>query len=237
MAYEPFYIANQQMGEDWEAQEEQDFEYMKEMYPQSAKEIQAKVEEECDKLEYDGSIMFDEYPDKTLIRAICDRIYDQLKENQPTFYVEDEVEIEPESVSNILTAENQCRNCGRPPQRPDFPPPRPPQRPGFPPPRPPQGPGFPPPRPPQRPGFPPSRPPQRPNFPQPCSRPGCTQRGWLFTQSEEENMCVPGRPKRDCFTAMQTSQDWQRDMIQVLLYNEMHRRRHRRRRRKNRRNY
>ena len=49
---------------------------MRHLYPNTAKLIQRAVEDECDKLEYDGSVMFDEYPDKTSLDRIIDRIYE-----------------------------------------------------------------------------------------------------------------------------------------------------------------
>jgi hypothetical protein len=63
-----------------EEQMERDIQYMKSLYPTQAKNIQMLVDEECDKLEYDGSIMFDEYPDKLGLRKIGMDIY--LKMNQ-----------------------------------------------------------------------------------------------------------------------------------------------------------
>lgn len=281
MAYQPFYIMNaQNQEENWEVLEEKDWNYIKDMYPQMAKSIQEKVDEECDKLEYDGSMMFDEYPDKLMIRNICERIYKEMQEQKgrELLYAEDEekefeAEVYPvnQNSSVNMPAENewnmdmsmetatieenresvqssqictpcqkhslQSANWGRPPQGgPGFPPPRPPQGgPGFPPPRPPQvGPGFPPPRPPHGgPGFPPPRPPQvGPGFPplRPPQGPG-----WVRPRPCS---CPPGRPCRDCLIALQNQPDWMRDMIEVLLYQEMmHRRRRRRRRRQYQRNY
>lgn len=49
-------------------------------YPRIAQEIQQHVEEECDKLEYEGSMMFDEYPDRVLLMRLAEKITDQLKD-------------------------------------------------------------------------------------------------------------------------------------------------------------
>ena len=43
---------------------ERDLEYFKQLYPSTVRYIQNEVDNECDKLEYDGSVMFDEYPDR-----------------------------------------------------------------------------------------------------------------------------------------------------------------------------
>jgi hypothetical protein len=63
-----------------EEQMEKDKEYMKNLYPSQAKAIQAMVDEECDKLEYEGSVMFDEYPDKIAMKRISMDIF--VKFNQ-----------------------------------------------------------------------------------------------------------------------------------------------------------
>lgn len=47
------------------------------LYPAEVNEIQKEIEEVCDKMEYDGSVMYDEFPDKITIEAmskdICNR--------------------------------------------------------------------------------------------------------------------------------------------------------------------
>lgn len=80
---------------------DKDVTYMKQLYPKAVLQIQKEVDEECDKLEYDGSCMFDECPDKNHLNMIVDTIYDRvaaldseafsletedLKANQRPFY-------------------------------------------------------------------------------------------------------------------------------------------------------
>lgn len=60
-----------------EMEYEKDMERMRELYPRRIKVIMGYVEDECDKMEYDGSLMFDEYPDRVLLFKIVNRIYDQ----------------------------------------------------------------------------------------------------------------------------------------------------------------
>ena len=43
--------------------EQRDMDYMKSMYPDIPKKILPYVEEECDRQEYDNSMIYDEYPD------------------------------------------------------------------------------------------------------------------------------------------------------------------------------
>lgn len=49
----------------------EDFKYMRSMYMPMSMEIEAYVSEACDKLEYEGSVMFDEYPDKQALREVA----------------------------------------------------------------------------------------------------------------------------------------------------------------------
>ena len=64
-----------------EIEYERDRERLKEMYPKEAKRIQRVVEEECDKMEYEGSLMFDEYPDRVMVQKLCDDIYNKVYDN------------------------------------------------------------------------------------------------------------------------------------------------------------
>ena len=71
MEFTPFYMNYPEpvynyagLEQDW------DMERLKNLYPNVAKEVQTVVEDECDKLEYDGSVMFDEYPDQLMFRRI-----------------------------------------------------------------------------------------------------------------------------------------------------------------------
>ena len=60
--------------------EKRDFEYMKSMYPMTAKKILPYVEDECDRMEYTGSVIYDEYPDQLQIHMMCNRVYDKVKD-------------------------------------------------------------------------------------------------------------------------------------------------------------
>lgn len=58
---------------------EKDYDYMKQLFPVAAKKILFEISDECDKLEYDGSCMFDEYPDRVYLSRIIERIYEKTK--------------------------------------------------------------------------------------------------------------------------------------------------------------
>lgn len=68
----PFYPM---AGYDNSRELDYDVSMMKEMYPLLVRQILLEIENECDKLEYAGSFMFDEIPDKTLILMLTDKIY------------------------------------------------------------------------------------------------------------------------------------------------------------------
>lgn len=77
----PFYMVYQPEWDIWSEENisRRDYEYMKSIYPDIAKRIMPYVEEECDRMEYSGSMMFDEYPDRLQLRLLCRRIYDKVK--------------------------------------------------------------------------------------------------------------------------------------------------------------
>ena len=60
-----------------EREYERDMERMKELYPKRMKKLLAYVEEECDKMEYEGSRMYDEYPDRVMLYRMANQIYDK----------------------------------------------------------------------------------------------------------------------------------------------------------------
>ena len=91
-----------------EIEYERDRERLKEMYPKEAKRIQRVVEEECDKMEYDGSLMFDEYPDRVMVQKLCDDIYNKVYDN---------------TTAEVETEQYRDRRPGG-----GFPPPPPPRR-------------------------------------------------------------------------------------------------------------
>ena len=117
----PFYMAypirNVYMTE---MEYERDRERMNQLYPKEAKDLQKYVEDECDKLEYEGSMMFDEYPDRVMLKMICDRIYQE--------YTAENGKANKNKVESMQARPSNCRNC--PQDRPPMGPGRPPMRPG-----------------------------------------------------------------------------------------------------------
>lgn len=93
-----------------EMEYEKDMERMKELYPREVGKILECVEDECDKMEYEGSLMFDEYPDRLMLEMVINRIERRVNGE------ENDADMEAE----------QYRGGGRLPQghRPPPPPPR-----------------------------------------------------------------------------------------------------------------
>ena len=77
----PYYMAYPMpLLYDDEKIERRDFEYMKSLYPLTAKKVLPFIEEECERMAYEGSVIYDEYPDQLQIRLMCSRIYDKVKD-------------------------------------------------------------------------------------------------------------------------------------------------------------
>ena len=64
-------------------EDEEDFRRLQEMYPIMARRLKPYVDEVCSLLEYPGSMMYDEQPDKIQFRNIAGKIYDKMKEKYP----------------------------------------------------------------------------------------------------------------------------------------------------------
>ena len=100
----PFYMAYPvPMLYDDERNARRDYDYMKSIYPDAAKRVLPYIEEECDRMEYDGSMMYDEYPDRLQLRLMCRRIYDKAEkeENDPGTWLMDLIE--------VMTYQELCR--------------------------------------------------------------------------------------------------------------------------------
>jgi hypothetical protein len=88
-------------GYDNSADLDHDVEYMKHLYPRTAKAIQKEIDNECDQMEYDGSLMFDEYPDREYLDKLVDRVYDRIKQ------IDEEPEVEMNSLYFYPPRRNQ----------------------------------------------------------------------------------------------------------------------------------
>ena len=57
-----------------EMEYEKDMERMKELYPREVLQLQEMVERRCDEMEYEGSRMYDENPDRYMLEREVDRL-------------------------------------------------------------------------------------------------------------------------------------------------------------------
>ena len=100
-----------------EMEYEKDMERMKELYPKEVRQLQQMVERRCDEMEYEGSRMYDENPDRLMLEREAKRLLEEFLRQNP-----------------------QYGNLTPPPPRPErpmmSPPPPRPERPMMPPPPP-----------------------------------------------------------------------------------------------------
>ncbi len=59
-----------------------DLEYLQQMYPAEAKKYQKVIVETLDHIDYEGSMIYDEYPDKWQIYRLTQIIADKIKESE-----------------------------------------------------------------------------------------------------------------------------------------------------------
>ncbi len=125
-----------------EAAEELQAQYWKSLYPEKIKKIQQEIEHTCDLLDYAGSFIYDEYPDRISLDRTGRQICERLRE------CEEFKEIPMEELFEASGHAGPKLSSGRPPGPPGSPTSPPP--PGPPPPfGPPSGRPGPPPRPPR----------------------------------------------------------------------------------------
>lgn len=68
----PFYMAHPEyFGRNEEARLLQDLEYLQQLYPGDIRRVQKRIAEILDKTDYEGSMIYDEYPDKYSLVALA----------------------------------------------------------------------------------------------------------------------------------------------------------------------
>ena len=84
----PFYMTYPgYYGPGQEAMLLQDLEYLQQLYPTDVKRFQKRIAEVLDKTDYEGSMIYDEYPDRYSLRAMAgamQKILQKEEENPPT---------------------------------------------------------------------------------------------------------------------------------------------------------
>lgn len=56
-----------------------DLEYLQQLYPSEAKKYQKKIASILDKIDYEGSLIYDEYPDRWLLYKLANEVLEILK--------------------------------------------------------------------------------------------------------------------------------------------------------------
>lgn len=95
---------------DEDRAERLDLEYLKSMYPELPRKILPYIEEECDRMEYDNSMIYDQYPDKLQLKLMCARVCGRIEK-----YEKDAVE-QPflrDLTEVMLYQEIYKRRCSR----------------------------------------------------------------------------------------------------------------------------
>lgn len=90
----PFYMTYPgYFGPAQEAMLLKDLEYLQQMYPKDVKHCQNRIAEVLDKADYEGSMIYDEYPDCLSLRALADSIYAVLKNEEENPPSEDMIQV------------------------------------------------------------------------------------------------------------------------------------------------
>lgn len=85
---------------------ERDLRMLQSMYPEAAKLLLPYIEEMCDRMEYEGSMMFDRMPDQTTLYRMQDEILRQVRDQFP----DENMQEEPNEVLSM-----QYQGCRRNP--------------------------------------------------------------------------------------------------------------------------
>ncbi len=113
----PFYMAYPlPMYYQQEDSVTRDLEYLQQMYPAQAKKFQKLIAETLDHIDYEGSMIYDEYPDKWQIYRLTQMITDKIKGAGEEGPVEEDWNKTTEFVQILLCYEiyrrRHCNNNG-----------------------------------------------------------------------------------------------------------------------------
>ena len=66
-----------------EMEYEKDMERMKELYPREVRQLQEMIERHCDEMEYEGSRIYDENPDRLMLEREAKRLLEEFLRQNP----------------------------------------------------------------------------------------------------------------------------------------------------------
>ena len=102
----PFYMAYPlPMYYQQEDSVTRDLEYLQQMYPVQARKYQKIISETLDHIDYEGSMIYDEYPDKWQIYRFTQMIVDKIKKSEEDKPVEEDWNKTTEFVQILLCYE------------------------------------------------------------------------------------------------------------------------------------
>lgn len=83
----PFYMTYQEMGGRYPQQYSQpdavrDLEYLQQLYPYEVRRYQKRVAEILDKMDYEGSMIYDEYPDRFGLERLVDTVWNIIRKEE-----------------------------------------------------------------------------------------------------------------------------------------------------------
>lgn len=70
-----------------------DLEYLQQMYPKDVKRYQKRIAEVLDRTDYEGSMIYDEYPDRYSLRALAQSIVKILEKEEEQAPAEDMIQV------------------------------------------------------------------------------------------------------------------------------------------------
>jgi hypothetical protein len=84
----PFFMTYPGIGERNTRDAMRDLEYLQQMYPKEVKYYQQRVAEMLDRMDYDGSMIYDEYPDKLGVERMAISMTEIIRREETQRYPE-----------------------------------------------------------------------------------------------------------------------------------------------------
>lgn len=75
----PFYMTYPEAGYRSSEDPMRDLEYFQQMYPMEVRRYQRRVAEILDRMDYEGSMIYDEYPDRYGLERLVDTVWNIIK--------------------------------------------------------------------------------------------------------------------------------------------------------------
>ncbi len=86
----PFYMTYPEFSTRYMGQDAmQDLEYLQQLYPMQVRKYQRRVSEILDKMDYEGSMIYDEYPDRYGMERLTDSVWNIIKREEQSQNPED----------------------------------------------------------------------------------------------------------------------------------------------------